>query len=58
MIPREQVLERLRSQVASGAALTIEFQDGKVGAIATGGGAEPRPKRAAKPKPPTQESLF
>ena len=46
------------AQVASGAALTIEFQDGKIGAIATGGGAEPRPKRAAKPKPSTQESLF
>jgi exodeoxyribonuclease VII large subunit len=49
---------RAAAQVASGAALTIEFQDGKVGAIATGGGAEPRPKRAVKSKPPTQESLF
>jgi len=49
---------RSAAQVASGAALTIEFQDGKVGAIATGGSAEPRPKRASKPKTPTQESLF
>jgi exodeoxyribonuclease VII large subunit len=47
---------RAAAQVANGAALTIEFQDGKIGAVATGG--EPRPKRAAKPKTPTQESLF
>ena len=49
---------RTASKVTSGDALTIEFQDGKIGAIAAGGAAEPRPKKAAKPKPPTQESLF
>jgi exodeoxyribonuclease VII large subunit len=51
---------RLASTLAAGDALTLEFQDGKTGAIATGAGGatESRPKKPAKPKPPTQESLF
>jgi len=49
---------RTAATVASGQALTIEFQDGKIGAIAAGAATAPRPKKAAKPKPPTQESLF
>jgi len=49
---------RSTTQVSSGDALTIEFQDGKIAAIAAGGAAEPRSKKAAKSKAPTQESLF
>ncbi|WP_407660685.1 exodeoxyribonuclease VII large subunit [Kaistia defluvii] len=49
---------RTASKVTSGDALTIEFQDGKIAAIAAGGAAEPRSKKAAKSKAPTQESLF
>jgi len=35
---------RAAAAVAPGAALSIEFADGRVGAIATGGGATPKPK--------------
>ncbi|MCX5495945.1 exodeoxyribonuclease VII large subunit [Kaistia dalseonensis] len=49
---------RAAATVTSGDALTIEFQDGKIGAVAAGGAAEPKPKKAPKAKPPTQESLF
>ena len=44
--------------VVPGEALVIEFQDGKVGAVATGAPAAPKPKRAAKTKTAGQESLF
>ncbi len=48
---------RTAAAIASGDALTIEFQDGKIGAIASGT-APARPKTRAKAKPPSQESLF
>ncbi|MBZ9936129.1 exodeoxyribonuclease VII large subunit [Mesorhizobium sp. BR1-1-16] len=44
--------------VAAGDPLTIEFQDGKVGALAAGTPAPPKPKTRSKPKTPSQESLF
>ncbi len=49
---------RAAALVAPGVALTIEFQDGKIGAVATGTLAPAKPKKAAKVRTPTQESLF
>ena len=44
------------TSIAPGDALTIELQDGKVGAVAAGSAGPVKPKR--RPKAPSQESLF
>ena len=50
---------RNASAVSSGDALTIEFHDGKIGAVAAGGAARAEAEAGdASRKPPTQESLF
>ncbi len=49
---------RAAASVATGDVLTIEFQDGKIGAVASGAPATARPKTRSKAKPPAQDSLF
>ncbi len=54
----EGALVRSASSISSGDALTLRFRDGETGAVATGGGAKPKP--AAKPATgkPKQDDLF